>query len=180
MRFCIFFYHQKEFLLYNQVSDSWAFCGANRNVVGSVLSPCTCPSIGAGTRAEPQQPCYLNLLDRRSALACPALHSVYRGINVHTAIPTTTQRQRHTVYGKEDKKRKIKVRESEEGRERESEHRCTRIRSIVCVVAGDQVSSTICVTWTVGLSTWGDTHCLEELLFQDRSAQPTINPTYTL
>lgn len=43
-------------------------------------------------------------------------------------------------------------REGESEEERQREHRCTCMGSIVCV-AGDEVSSTVCVTWTQGMST---------------------------
>ncbi len=98
--------YQTECFMYNQMIDGSAPRGANRHVVRG--QPCRVHVFlyrglqkGEGG-FQPQQTCDLNLLDRRSVLACPARRSVYKGINVLPAIPLTTQRRRDAVECKKE------------------------------------------------------------------------------
>lgn len=83
----------------NQMIEGSALCGANRRVVrGQACRRARVPLWKPAPGVQPRLTCDLNLLDRRSVLARPARHSVYKGINAPTAIPLTTQRRRHAVY----------------------------------------------------------------------------------
>lgn len=130
---CVFLSTTTESLLHNRVIDSSAFCGAC--CPRSALSPRTCSSTGACTAVQPRQTCDLNLLDRRSVLACPARRICVQ--RDQCAIPVTTQRRR------DEGERKTKG-------SRRSEQRYTCRGSIVCVVVGDRASCTVCVLQTQG------------------------------